>query len=122
MDYEAIPPKIIERRRRHSPQFKQQVLAECGQPGVSVASVALRNRINQNLIYTWRRTGQRDAQNAFVRLPTPLSALAGVLRTEEGMAPAIVRIDLPSPSGPICVHWPVADVALSTDWLRALMR
>ena len=52
MDYEATSLKIIKRRRRHSPQLKQQVLAECEQPGVSVASVALRHSLNQNLVHT----------------------------------------------------------------------
>lgn len=122
MDYEATPLKIIKRRRRHSSELKQQVLAECGQPDVSVASVALRHGINQNLIYTWRRTQKRDAQNDFVRLPTPLPVLSGPMRTEESVASATVHIELPSASGPIHVHWPIADAALSIDWLRALMR
>ena len=122
MDHEASPLKIIKRRRRHSPELKQQVLAECEQPGVSVASVALRHGLNQNLIYTWRRTQTRDTQNAFVRLPTPLPALVAPTRTQEGEASASLHIELPSASGPIHVHWPIADAALSIDWLRALMR
>lgn len=28
-------------RRRHSPEFKRQVIAACAQPGASVAGVAL---------------------------------------------------------------------------------
>lgn len=43
----------IKSRRRHSAQFKAQVLSACAQPGASVASVALsyglkqRERLNQ---------------------------------------------------------------------------
>ena len=122
MDYEATPLKMITRRRRHAPQLKLQVLAECEQPGVSVASIALQHGINQNLIYTWRRNQKGDAQHAFVRLPTPLPALSGPTRTQESVTPATLYVELPSPSGPIHVHWPLADAALSVDWLRALMR
>lgn len=122
MDHESTPLKIIKRRRRHSPELKQQVLAECEQAGVSVASVALRHGLNQNLIYTWRRTQNRDAQNDFVRLPAPLSIPAVPTRTKEGEASASLRIELPSAFGSIHVHWPLADAALSVDWLRALMR
>ena len=42
-------------RRRHSAEFKRQVLAECAQPGNSVAGVALAHRINANLVQKWRR-------------------------------------------------------------------
>jgi transposase len=122
MDYEATPLKMIKRRRRHSPGLKQQVLTECELPGVSVASVALHHGINQNLIYTWRRTQTRDAQNDFVRLPVPLPTLADPARAEQSVAPATLHVELPSPSGPIHLHWPLADAALSVDWLRALMQ
>lgn len=122
MDYEATPLKIIKRRRRHSPELKQQVLAECEQPGVSVASVAHRHGLNQNLIYTWRRARKRDAENEFIRLPTSVPVLAGPAFSEARVAASTLHIELPSPSGPIHVHWPIADAAVSVDWLRALMR
>ena len=89
---------------------------------MSVASVALHHGINQNLIYTWRRNQKGDAQHAFVRLPTPLPALSGPTRSEPCVATATLHFELPSPSGPIHVRWPLADAALSVDWLKALMR
>jgi transposase-like protein len=122
MDYEATPLKIIKRRRRHTPELKQQVLGECEQPGVSVASIALRHGLNQNLIYRWRRIQMQDAQNDFVRLPMTLPAPANPTGNEVSVASATLRIELPSATGPIHVHWPIADAALSVDWLRALMR
>ena len=42
-------------RRRHSAELKQQILAECAQPGASVASVALSHGINANVVHKWRR-------------------------------------------------------------------
>ena len=42
-------------RRRHSEQFKAQVLAACAEPGASVSAVALSFGVNDNLVHQWRR-------------------------------------------------------------------
>jgi transposase len=42
-------------RRRYSAQFKQEVVALCRQPGMSVASVARRHGINHNIVHRWIR-------------------------------------------------------------------
>lgn len=42
-------------RRRHSEQFKAQVLAACAEPGASVSAVALSFGLNDNLVHQWRR-------------------------------------------------------------------
>src|SRR5262245_6660525 len=41
------------RRRMHSAEFKAVVLAECEQPGASVAAVALSHGLNVNLLRKW---------------------------------------------------------------------
>ncbi|WP_172628422.1 transposase [Pseudomonas aeruginosa] len=41
------------RRRKHEPEFKARVVAACEQPGVSIASVALSNGLNANLVRRW---------------------------------------------------------------------
>ncbi len=46
----ALPSR---RRRRHTPEFKARVIAECLQPGVSLAAVALANGLNANFLRTW---------------------------------------------------------------------
>ena len=51
-------------RRRHSAEFKRQVLAECAQPGASVAGVALAHWINANLVQKWRRQARGDGGSA----------------------------------------------------------
>ncbi len=42
-------------QRRHSEQFKAEVIAVCAQPGASVAAVARRFELNDNLVHQWRR-------------------------------------------------------------------
>ena len=41
------------RRRRHSAEFKAAVIEACRKPGVSIASVALNNGLNANLLRRW---------------------------------------------------------------------
>ena len=43
------------KRRHHSPEFKQQVVAESNRRGASVAGVALAHGINANQLHKWRR-------------------------------------------------------------------
>lgn len=70
-------------RRVHSAEFKAQVLAECQQPGASVAAIALAHGLNVNLLRKWlvgrgiKRTGMAAPRTiagkqpvaAVVRLP-----------------------------------------------------
>ena len=43
-------------RRKHSTELRTRVLAECAQPGVSVAAVAMAHGLNENLVRKWRLT------------------------------------------------------------------
>jgi transposase len=50
-------------RRRHSTELKARVLADCNEPGASIAAVALSHGLNANLVRKWlvgrgiKRTG-----------------------------------------------------------------
>jgi hypothetical protein len=52
-------PTKRTRVRASAPQFKAQVLAECSQPGASVAKVALANGLNANIDSHVAPTGAR---------------------------------------------------------------
>jgi transposase len=41
------------RRRRHSAEFKAQVVKASMQPGISIAAVALHYRLNAHLLRRW---------------------------------------------------------------------
>lgn len=42
-------------RRRYDACLKQQILAQCAEPGASVARIALSHGINANVVRKWRR-------------------------------------------------------------------
>ena len=114
------PPGVIPRktRRRHSRAFKEQVLAECRESGESVAAVARRHGLNDNLIHNWRRTLGNDGSPNFIRLPAPVSQPEAEVDVESDRT--LLRIEVPSPKGLIIVHWPMSQLKHSVAWLRAL--
>lgn len=51
----VIVPSQPGRRRRYSGSEKRRILAEVGEPGASVSSVARRYRISPSLVFRWRK-------------------------------------------------------------------
>jgi transposase len=129
MDNEASSSRIIKSRRRYSREFKERVLAECLQPGESLAAVAVRHGLNPNMVHKWRKSLQRRAQGEFVRLPAPGTDAPGLASEAEPPAARrvthqrdTIRMEVPTPQGHLVVHWPVSQLPLSIAWLRALTR
>lgn len=120
MDIEASPSRTTKRRRRYTPAFKERILAECLQPGASVAGVAVRHQLNPNLVQKWRKAQQPGAQEAFLRLPSPPAMTTPL--SPPGETPDTIRMEVPTPRGQLVVHWPVSQLTGSIAWLRALTR
>lgn len=47
--------KQSRRRRNHTEEFKQAVIAACCEAGASVAGIALANELNANQVRRWMR-------------------------------------------------------------------
>ncbi|MEF9672469.1 transposase [Pseudomonas sp. PCH446] len=101
--------------------FKAQVVQECLQPGVSMASVALRHGINANLVRKWipaYRDRQAPALPAFVPMtqepePRPINQCLSVSRSLSGSK---------NPARVIAVFGPKkASPALRQAWLFELV-
>jgi transposase len=124
---DTIEPEVKggrRRRRRHSEQFKSQVIAACQLPGVSIASVALSNGVNANLVRRWVAECER-------RLPAPKqpdSAAGGngkpafVPLQVNQEADSAVRIELRRGAMTVHVVWPASASAACAAWLRELLR
>ena len=46
-------------RRKHSAEFRAEVLQACRQSGASVAAIALRSGLNANVVHRWLRMDKR---------------------------------------------------------------
>ena len=132
-------------RRVHGAEFKTRVLAECQQPGASVAAVALAHGLNVNLLRKWlvgrgiKRTGltaPRTAMRKPVGVDTPVSSLQ-FIPVELAPAPAAVtagaaprqteapeaeeiRVELTRGATQLRVRWPSTQAAACAAWLREL--
>jgi transposase len=106
-------------RRRHSTEFKQQVLAACAQPVVSVAAVALAHGLNDNLVHKWRRQARvgdeaaPDGVESF--LPVTLSSAA----SSTLISPAVIEVNVRPGAASVQIRWPATAAAECATWLRA---
>lgn len=112
------------RRRRHSEQFKAQLVAACRRPGVSIAAVALANGLNANLLRRW--VAQSEAHSKPLSAPVATVAAGGAVSTfvpvsmQDGRSGGerSIRIELQHGHGRVQVHWPLEAAAECAAWLR----
>ena len=116
------------RRRRHSEQFRAEVVKACRQPGVSIAAVALANGLNANLVRRWvvalEQQGQSVATVETTATAETREAAAEFVPMQLAMArPAVdIRIELRRGATAITVTWPTAGAAECAAWMRELLR
>ena len=98
----VTPP--LNRRRRHTPAFKAQIVSACQQPNVSVSRIALDNGLNANMVRRWIRESVRaDSRNLPAFVPLNRTALPQTQPPGSGC----IRIEIPHAGGPVVVEWPV---------------
>ncbi len=104
-------------RRRYGAELKQQILAQCAEPGASVARIALSHGINANVVHKWRRQGGSaiPALQAPAFIPVPLQPV--------GCAPAPdIRIELRRGATSVSVTWPSAAAEQCAVWMGELLK
>ena len=117
------------RRRKHSPEFKAHVVAACCKPGVSIASVALANGVNANLVRRW----VVESETVVAKRPAGVPAVAQ--KPAPQLATKFLELPLPSPatlpdirvelqrgSTKIVVSWPCAAASECAAWMRELLQ
>ena len=120
-------------RRRHCAQLKAQVLAECAEPGASVAKVAMSHALNANIVHGWRKLA-RERAGTGVLAPSRVAVAAklaasmpqfvpvSMVPTPPQSAPAGIRIELRRGATLMKITWPVAAAAECAAWMRELLR
>ena len=113
------------RRRKHSAEFKSQVVAACRPAGVSIAAVAMAHGVNANLARRWVQAAERRDEGQLATSETAIARPTFVplrLPSAESAAPADIRIELRHGSTTIHVSWPGAAAAECAAWMRELLR
>ncbi|WP_119157658.1 IS66-like element accessory protein TnpA [Caldimonas tepidiphila] len=113
-------------RRRHSEEFKAEVVAACRARGASVAAVALSHGLNANLVHRWLRLERRARQE-----PLPMQTARG------GVAHEFIALQLPQPvqapqpeirielrrgATSVTVSWPLQGAGECATWLREWLK
>ena len=118
-----------QRRRRHSAEFKAEVIAACQQPGVSIAAVALAHGLNANLLRHWIIKHERAATT-----PAQVATSSNTASTDvkHDFVPVTVapernrddniRVELRRGATTVTVVWPMSAAADCAAWLRELLR
>jgi transposase len=127
-------------RRVHGAEFKAQVLAECQEPGASVAAVALEHGLNVNLVRKWlvgrgiKRTGlpaprtvtrmqsaaAEPAAASLQFIPVELAPASTAIGEAAAPSPADIHIELTRGGTQLCVRWPSTQADSCAAWLREL--
>jgi transposase len=107
-------------RRRHDSELKKVVLAECAEPGASVASVALKHGLNANLVHKWRRLAHPCTSTALEDVPPP--QFVPVPLPPPAVPREDIRIELRRGATAVTVTWPLSAAAECAGWMRELLR
>ena len=89
-------------RRRHADELKARVLADCAEPGASVAAVAQAHGLNANLVHKWRRG--RGALTHSATRPRRSAVTTGAEFIALAL-PATVGQPMTSPVADIRIEW-----------------
>lgn len=108
---EGTTEREAERRRRFSKEFKRQVVEETLAGDASMAGVALRHRLNANLVFTWRRKYLRALASTQAK---PVTMLPVAITDCNAAVPAMGCVSLPSAcsSGAALKDW----TTRSSNW------
>ena len=120
--------KPSRRRRNHTEEFKQTMIAACCEAGASVAGIALANGVNANQVRRWMRergiepprrrlparsiSAERGGEPAFVPVPIPpIVSNIPDIRIEVRRGNTAIKIEWPAQAAKDCAAW-------LRDWLR----
>jgi len=119
--------------RRHSAEFKAQVIRACRQPGVSIASVALANGLNANMLRRWVAEAERVgplavsghdvlAVSAAAVANGPPGFVAVQLPPAAASSPPDIHIEFKRGPTTIVMRWPASLAGACANWLREILR
>ena len=115
-------------RRKHSAQFRAEVLQACRQAGASVAAIALRNGLNANVVYRWLREDGRRLDAGVSRHSAVSTRPGAEFIAVQMPQPAVVaastdiRIEVRRGASTVTVSWPLQGASECAAWLRESLR
>jgi transposase len=116
-------------RRRYGAQFKAMVLAQCDEPGASVAQVAMSHGINDNVVHRWRQLArQSEATQLVAKAPADAAGAAAQFVPLALPAPGAVepktevRLEVRRAAVTVSVAWPAHALGELAGFVRELLK
>ncbi len=120
--------KPSRRRRNHTEEFKQAVIAACCEAGASVAGIALANSVNANQVRRWMRERGIEPPSRSV----PARLISPARGTEPDFVPVAIpsvvsnipdiRIEVRRGNTTVMIEWPGKAASDCAVWLREWLR
>ncbi|MFM7524290.1 MAG: transposase [Betaproteobacteria bacterium] len=102
MTHAEVKWPVMRKRGRYSNEFKRDFVAACSVPGVSVASIALANGINANVLRRWvaQLAHQPDSTAVVAARSLPVASTCPSSASVSHSTPAIISASegLPAPT------------------------
>jgi transposase len=113
--------EVTERKanRRHSAEFKAQVVAQCLVHGASVIAVAKANGIGDSLLYSW--IAKHKAPKAKSISPSKSSAAEFIELPMSKVSDAPIHVELRKGSLQMSIDWPSSAAVSAAVWLREVL-
>jgi transposase len=108
-------------RRKHSAEVKRRVLAECAQPGASVAGVAMAHGINANIVHCWRKLA-RQASSPLALTTAGFVPVSIEPQTRSSPGPQDLVVELQSGAVSMKLTWPLSRIEELASWTREVLR
>jgi len=120
--------------RTYTAQFKAELVAACGQPGVSIAALAGQHAMNANVLHRWLKEHHRSGRHqlaahspAAAAAPETASPLAAFIPLQlPAAAPQPeareIKVELRRGTLSMVVTWPVSAAAELANWTAAVLK
>lgn len=110
------------RRLKRPPEFKAMLVAQCQQPGASIAAVAMTHQINDNMLRTWIRKAAIAGELTAAGNSVASSPRIIPLQVAAAESQQFIRIHLQQGNTQIHMEWPMANATQCSEWLRGWLR
>ena len=100
-------------RRKHSKEFKAELISECQQPGVSLASVALAHGLNDNLLRRWVKEFSGEGK----ALPPAKLVRVKVESSQTLPSNSDIQFEIHRGATRIYINWPILEAQACAQWL-----
>jgi len=116
-------------RRKHTDEFRAEVLAQCRRPGKSIAGVALEHGLNANLVGAWLRksavSGNACAEVATLEAPAP--EFPSFIPVPLAMKPPepvqrVIEVEIRKGALKMTVTWPISAASDFARWSTAILK